>query len=383
MKPGFLVVTGMFRSGTTLAQVMIDAHPAARIQYQGFLDFFRLCRNNYFANHLKSPDFDSNSPLGVPNFGSQESSADHSDLLELAVLDDEDMKWLSKRGTARAKMDKKVLGAPAELDVLRDYANSCGAGTGSHVMRQLLARVSELSTGSSLVGFKELFSIEFAPALFSSFGDSVVIWHIIRDPRATLASRNYGSYIESEGGGRRYPSVLIARLWRYAVGVHQLLVDSPNYVCSRYEDLVGNPVPELTRLTNALGIELLPDLFDPGGYRDRTGAIFGGNSSFSSRSAGSTARPDRWREVLSKQEIAAIETMCGPEMDLIGYERSAAHASRLWDSFDESSSQYPDWLAGTNLAPTQLVKSYELRRAGAVLRGAIPVGAELEASESS
>ena len=75
--------------------------------------------------------------------------------------------------------------------------------------------------------------------------------------------------------------------------------------------------------------------------------------------------------------------MCGPEMDLIGYERSAAHASRLWDSFDESSSQYPDWLAGTNLAPTQLVKSYELRRAGAVLRGAIPVGAELEASESS
>ena len=193
MKPNFLVVTGMFRSGTTLAQVMMDAHPMARIQYQGFLDFFRLCRNTYFVNHLKSLDFDTNSPLGIPNFGSQESSADHPDLLEHVVLSEEDMRRLSSRGAVRAEMDKKVLGAPAELDVLRDFADSAGAGTGSHVLRALLTRMNELSPGSSLVGFKELFSIEFAPALFTPGAVDGMIRSILPRSVESSCARSPGS----------------------------------------------------------------------------------------------------------------------------------------------------------------------------------------------
>jgi hypothetical protein len=367
----------MFRSGTTLAQVMADAHPAAVIQYQGLMDLFRISRNRYFVDHIGRSEFDTNSPLGLPNFSSRDNSADHPDLLEQSTLDAKNLAELTQRGLARAEQDQQLLGNPAKLDMLRDYGDQLSPGSSAEVLRQALSKFAEEHAGHAVIGFKDLFLLEFAPALFRSFGKNITIWNIIRDPRATYASRNYGKYVGTEGGNRRYPTMLIARMWRHAIGAHRLLEGTPGYVASRYEDLVKDPTSEFAKVTRSLGIELADESLAPDNYRDRTGIQFETNSSFTERSQDSNSSIDRWKSLLPDHEIAALETTCGPELASMGYELTLPNSSDLWASFNEDPAKYPEWLADYDLAPHPKLRSYELSRSEAAFSGAIPLGAEL------
>ena len=65
-----LLITGNFRSGTTLLSTALNVHEKVVTGWQPYWLFFRECRNLFFKNNLRD-SFDENFPMGVIDFKNQ------------------------------------------------------------------------------------------------------------------------------------------------------------------------------------------------------------------------------------------------------------------------------------------------------------------------
>ena len=154
--------------------------------------------------------------------------------------------------------------------------------------------------------------------------------HIVRDPRAVMASQKMRwQRRRMAADGRRLPRYealrvwvnyhpfTVARLWTRATVAALALADHPRVTILRFEDLVSRPETTLRGLCERLGLEYderlldVPQvnsshLYSTGGRRGlRTDAI------------------DKWREVLSPTEISITESYCGALMRRFDYARES------------------------------------------------------------
>jgi hypothetical protein len=87
----------------------------------------------------------------------------------------------------------------------------------------------------------------------------------------------------------------------------------------RFERLAGSPEAETRELCDWLGLEFEPALLE----------IPVVNSSYETAGTGVSREPvGRWRERLTSSEVATVQSVCGPLMDHLGYERTRVPASR-------------------------------------------------------
>ena len=221
------------------------------------------------------------------------------------------------------------------------------------------------SSGSpaGLLGIKELWIEEFLQPLHEACEFRGI--HMIRDPRAVFASRNYGSYRDRHNQDR-YPILFIANAWKRSVHYAQRHVARAEITRLRYEDLVTDPEGTLIPLCAHLGVAYDERMLDSRLYRNGVGEIWKTNSSFFSGERGVHAGAvDKWRKLVRDEEAGLLEYLCADEMDFMGYERAVPEFGQTeFEDYQEAEESITPWLRRAPFLLTAEAKNEILKERG-------------------
>ena len=182
-----------------------------------------------------------------------------------------------------------------------------------------MAAVSELceAEGKSIPCEQTPRNIFYADELLRTYPDAKVI-HIIRDPRAVMASQKYRwkrrSLATDKKGVSRYQSVrvwvnyhpfTVARMWLKATQQAMRLVSHPRFTLVRFEDLIQEPEKTVLFLCDRLGLQFESLMLEVGQINSSHQSSIGG-----ARKGLQTDSIDKWRKILSPREIAAANRLC-------------------------------------------------------------------------
>ncbi len=131
------------------------------------------------------------------------------------------------------------------------------------------------------------------------FPDAKLI-HLLRDPRDVSRSCIGMGWVGNPYYGTRYWMEPVLR-WR---ALEPSLPPSQKHEL-KYEDLIRDPVRELTQICEFLGIDF-----------DEAMLSYPGDSTYASPDVGLV---EQWRRKLSDDEIMWVESVCSPLMDEVGY----------------------------------------------------------------
>jgi hypothetical protein len=194
---------------------------------------------------------------------------------------------------------------------------------------EALERQNMERLGKRRWGDKSLGSEARADEILGAFPQAVMV-HVVRDPRDRFASQSNHRSAGRGGIG----SGAAAWLRSTDLATRNTRVFADRYLAVRYEDLVRNPLRELTKVCAVAQLEFSPAMLDDGD----------GPRPFHTDSIG------RFRTDLRPAEIAYMERVLGPALEAWGYEASsvepgvggrlrfavtgwpvAAMGRRLWD----------------------------------------------------
>ena len=311
--PANVMLSGVFRSGTTLLSRVISAHPDALVVSDPSIYFFKAYRDFHFeqAGLSRDPERPNSSLFMDP----------HIDVWVRILASDlsEDMPaWAKQQVREQLRIWKtaqhpRLVAAVDELDgvTFRDFYAA------------MLELFTELygSEETRLVGAKTSWCEAFIPALGRAFPDMKFVF-LVRDLRAVIASQNQQ---KGAGQGTR-PLMFYVHHWRksvaFATAWGQLdPVFSKRCAVLRYEDLISD-LPGQLRTVNALvGLAADPRQFNPQCWPDeRMEGQWTPNSSYGGQSRGLySTSVERWRTILTGPQIRAVEALAGPELAMLGY----------------------------------------------------------------
>lgn len=170
---------------------------------------------------------------------------------------------------------------------------------------------------------KSLDSVHYADEQSRLFDDMLFL-HVVRDPRAQIASMNHAVIYD-------FDTLLNARTWvRAHTAAHALMQRHPERVLTvRFEDFLADQEAVLKKICTFLGVEFLPQMLDIAGSDEAK--RLAGRSLFwgSAASAPLAANVVKFRRPLSDDEIRVIETLTGEYMDLYGYARMTKSRVRI------------------------------------------------------
>ncbi len=280
--PVFLV--GCPRSGTTLLQLMLDAHPDVAIAPETF-----------FVRHV----WKRRRELGDP--------AD-DDALE------------------------RILEAIVTTDVFRDmrldpgrFRDAARAGPRRYpeLFRRLLADFRD-DRGVPRVGEKTPNHLLAMRTLEKWFANARFI-HVVRDPRAVVLS--WKSMPWSNG-----TVALDAAVWRkYLRAARRFPPRRPGRLMTvRYEHLVANPREALEQVCRFLDLPFAAEMLEPAARASTVVDVAREPWKARAREAVTTERMNRWREELSRDEIMVIEAVAWTEMRSAGYPPRTPRLELSW-----------------------------------------------------
>jgi len=139
----------------------------------------------------------------------------------------------------------------------------------------------------------------------------VRILQLVRDGRGVLASRTrYMSAENAAGRWMHYQKLAQRLLGRWVPEQHKRVL--------RYEEFATDPTLHARRLCEWLGIEFVPGMLELGGERAIHSA--GGNPARFSLSRGIGPPDERWRSILSAEQLERFERVAGALNRELGYE---------------------------------------------------------------
>lgn len=302
--PAGLLVTGCYRSGTTVLEKLLHAHPRLIVASQPYPVLYFFAKGLFLAERGLERRY----PLDHLFLEDGYAPRDLHDFLDRTVLGPERIADFFDR----MERYEEGLWTP---EMLR-FRERIRPGTFLEVCRQLDACIAELfpKPEPRLVGGKEVLVEEYVPYLLAR-GRSVIL--SVRDPRAMIASLDFRDRDNLTGADR--PVLYSLRAWRKSVAFALGCEGEPGFAWLRYEDLVSDPTGRLAGLTARLGLEPHPPSALEGGIRDQRGEPWEGNSSFAAQAGVSSGPLSAWRRKLPEEMVAYVETVCLPEMRALGY----------------------------------------------------------------
>lgn len=275
-----IFVLGCPRSGTTLLQLMLHAHPRIAVppETRFLVPIYR--RRNEFG-----------------------------DLREEA----------NRRALAKAIVEPKKtrcyelgLDAGALVDEIVDGAPTLGSAFGV-VFRAYARRFDKPRWGDKRPGY-----YQDIPALLRLFPDAQIV-HLVRDGRDCVASLKAMSWFKGDVH-------TAAATWAEATdrcrrAARRLPTDT--YYELRYERLVADPKEQLTALCEFLGESYDPAMAEPDKIAE---SVIPSRKKWhaSTRTRVTSGRSGTWRERLEPAEIALCEAVIGTRLRAFGYELSGA-----------------------------------------------------------
>ena len=307
--------TGLSRSGGGLYSNLLSANTRIEMALCPFLELFRSLRNALLRREDIS--FSPTAPLGDYYFDDNRINA--FDAVQRGTLDlpFEEAEWPDFLETCIAR------GALESEYLTRGYARLKGE-TYREVFDKALDLIAESREAprNAWVGFHETWVLEFFPLLARSYPDARFIV-MLRDPRAIVNSIRGILDIDPLQFAH---TISYARHWRKYVALALEYRRDPDlssriWVTS-HDRLVQDPETTSRGLCEFLEVEFEATMLDTSTYIDRsTGSTWTGNSSFEPVTEGVKAsRSLRWREKLDPAVVATVEFLCGPELQLCGYD---------------------------------------------------------------
>ncbi len=298
-----LFITGMLRTGTTLLDKLLNSHPDITIASQPYFNLFLYVKEKYNKNNNYN-----GMPLPAyfcePSY-LRENLADYLNNLKLSQKDISVLQKIIPKGNYRWSLAIDA----NRLKNLRPGLFFSVLKTCTEIIENVYGK-----PGSVYTGFKEVLCEEFIP-YFLGKGYKCVI--ICRDPRSVISSLSSGRY---EGYvGKRRPILMDIRNWRKSVAFAISLLDNPDFLMVRYEDLVRFPGKELQKITDFLGLNPFDKKILENPIKDQDGSVWRGNSSFSEKRCIDSSSVEKWKESLSQDEISLIEYCSMGEMAWLGY----------------------------------------------------------------
>jgi len=306
----FLFISGMFRSGTTLLGRLLNAHREIGIATDPYLYFFKSFRNKIAKIHKIKVDPDE--PLNDYYFSIEQLTLFNE--IQNTSFD------IAFNSSNIDKFRKEIYSGGINYSpLIMPHLDEITGKTYKELFNSMLGLLSKHygDDDHKIIGFKEVWTDEFIAPMARTFPESKFI-QIIRDPRAVCASKKASS--------RAYPWLFLARQWRklaaLAWSYQQRNWDfSQRVLLVKYENLIRNPKKIAKNICKFLEIDFDQQMTNPRNFVDGRGEKWLQNTSFGNgKREFDTDSINKWQDTLTDYEIGYIESLCGPEMKLHGYE---------------------------------------------------------------
>ena len=190
------------------------------------------------------------------------------------------------------------------------------------IVWELLLRAGE-QRGARVVMDKSLDSVHYADSLMRQFPDMLFL-NVVRDPRAQIASMNKAIIHD-------FDTLLNTHTWLEAHrAADAVLAEYPERTMTiRYEDFLADEQAVLKQVCSFFGIAFLPGMVDVSHSQEaqqisRMSALWSSNCF-----APIATNIDKYKKVLSMDEIAVIETLTSDYMRRYGYERMTGATAKI------------------------------------------------------
>lgn len=274
-----LLIVGVGRSGTSLLQSMLAAHPG----------IVMMPETSFIRRHL------------VRALWSGQSFDDLEKLSDDAYL----KRW--KKDGALPDLKVRDFGEDRLVQVYQSAVRNYGERKG---------------TGNiAYVGDKDPKMIEVLPHLNSIISDYKIV-HIIRDPRDVLLSKNKAAWSK----GQPLLKKLVANAAQLRIA-NAFKRSNDNIIEVRYEDLLTNPEKVLTDICLFLEIKYDPEMLN---FQEKAKELVSSEEmSWKKETMGPLLKTNfsKWREELSTEQCDLIEKCCGLAMKNGNYERNTEKLS--------------------------------------------------------
>lgn len=303
-----LLVTGCFRSGTTLLEKLLHNHPQLSVASQPCPVLYHYVKELFLEQRALERRYALDHLFGEASY----RTADFSAFLSELELGQSHLKTLFDRlenygvGLWTPEVFKILdrVKPGRFLDVFLDLQRALGSLFGCE--------------DAIRFGSKEIVAEEYAPFLLDN-GTSVAL--IVRDPRDVITSLSFRQRDNQTGAQR--PILFSVRAWRKSVAFALACRDHAHCVTMRYEDLVADPATVLATATTKLGVDEYPAEILSGEIKDQNGEPWRGNSSFKDRVGVSAGGRGGFESKMPAEVIEYVEAVCAPEMAALGYRRTS------------------------------------------------------------
>ena len=342
----------MARSGTTLLDKLLSNHPQATILSQPFPLLFSQFKQAFLESKQLEHEI---YPLNSLFLESRYARGDFAEFLQRFEAGTEFL------AAAFARMEG-YSGQYTKTENYREVLDRILPGNLSDVLSQLLSAFS-VKSPVAVVGLKETFCEEFLP-YFADSGWRCVL--LVRDPRDTIVSLNYGNFRDHVG--KRRPVLWDLRKWRKSAAFAIALADHPNVRVLTYRQLVTNPRMELDRLAQFLQISGFPADVAAQPLADQAGGAWRGNSSHENPARGiSDESLGKFQSTLDPELVEVIETCCGPEMRYFGFvpggQQRAGDTLEFAEPFPQERAEFSSYYAQVSLRAAEELQRLTLLRA--------------------
>ena len=275
-----ILLTGVYRSGTTILSCMLGAHPSINFTY-GTVNYLR-----WFVKK------------GVP-------ATDYKKI----VFETKDR--LLRRFDKEINYDKIVQKIESSSKAI------CHETIYSAIMADFFAYEKKRW------GEKTLLEWTSIPNFLEMYPSGKVL-HIIRDPRDVVASFK-GMTFEN---GSRYLDAIFACMHSMDTCTHyRQSLQAEHYYDVSYEKLVQNAASELEKICVFLNIPYHEDMLNENLYTDQLGKKFDRKSHTSHNDSNKPI--GRWREKLDVIELELIEGFLSNQMKEFGYNNFSGHGKNV------------------------------------------------------
>ena len=319
--PDNVLLSGVFRSGTTLLSRVLSAHPDALVVSDPSIYFFKAYRDFHFEQAGLERDAE------LPNSSLfMDPQIDVWSRILAADLSETMPAWAKNQVRAQLRAWKS-----AQHPRLVAGLESIDGATFRDFFESLLRLLASLygDENTRLVGAKTSWCEAFIPALGRAFPEMKFVF-MVRDLRAVIASQNQK---RGMGEGTR-PLLFYVHHWRKSVAFAMAWgrldpVFSKRCAVVRYEDLISDLAGELRPINELLGLQSHPHQFNAERWPDeRMEGCWRPNTSYHAQKPGLyRTSVDRWRTSLTRASVRAVEALAGPELALLGYDLERPIAS--------------------------------------------------------
>lgn len=278
---GRLFIVGVGRSGTSLLQSMLNAHP--RVCFPPEINFIRRFLATHALEKMWTHDKDSVARMLVSD-----------ELMARLGIEEKTIQSIL------ASMSDSFSSKELYVRLLDAYATEAG------------------KENAAWIGDKDPRSVEYLPLIHRCFPEARIL-HIVRDPRDVLASKKKAEWSKDQSVLRHvFANRVQLKMGREEGG----RLFGAQYLEFSYEQLLGDATGVLSRISDFLALDFDPAMLDFS--KSSRQLVSEEEMQWKKETLGPLLATNRgkWKESLSAWEVALTERVCNEAFRVTNYEKS-------------------------------------------------------------